>query len=78
MAKAEKESPVEGAGQVIAAVPEPAKPITFRDKDYKERVLLMSDWRELRVKGGQVVVMGDDSAAIAYLRRRPDFEQQQG
>lgn len=78
MAKAEKEAPAEGAGQVIAAAPEPVKPITFRDKDYKERVLLMSDWRELRVKEGQVVVMGDDSAAIAYLRERPDFEQQQG
>ncbi|WP_145181853.1 hypothetical protein [Pseudomonas sp. URMO17WK12:I11] len=78
MAKAEKESLAEGVGLEIATEPEPAKPITFRDKEYKERVLLMPNFRELRVTGARVVVMGDDSAAIAYLRKRPDFEQQQG
>ncbi|WP_152957273.1 hypothetical protein [Pseudomonas sp. MN1F] len=76
MAKAEKEVTAEVEGQVIVAAPEPAKPITFRDKEYTERVLLMPSFRELRVTGARVVVMGDDSAAIAYLRKRPDFEQQ--
>lgn len=76
MAKTEKESLAEGVEQAIAT--EPAKPITFRDKEYSERVLLMPNFRQLRVTGARVVVMGDDSAAIAYLRKRPDFEQQQG
>ncbi|MQG96224.1 hypothetical protein [Pseudomonas sp. MN1F] len=78
MAKAEKEAPAEGAGQEITAVPDPVQPVTFRDKDYKERVLLMPNFRELRVTRARVVVMGDDSEAIAFLRKRPDFEQQQG
>ena len=78
MAKAEKEAPAEGAGQQVNAVSDPVQPVTFRDKDYKERVLLMPNFRELRVTGARVVVMGDDSEAIAFLRKRPDFEQQQG
>ncbi|CAM3402959.1 hypothetical protein [Pseudomonas plecoglossicida] len=77
MAKAEKEASSEGAGQVIAAEPVPATPITFRDKDYSERILLLRDWRELRVKRARVTVQADDAVAIAYLRKRPDFEQLQ-
>lgn len=76
MAKVEKEALAEVVGQVIT--PEPTTPITFRDKVYTERILLMPDWRQLLVKGARVVVMGDDAAAITYLRKRPDFEQLQG
>lgn len=75
MAKAEKEVPAEGEGQVIAAEPVPAKPITFLDKEYSERILLLRDWRELRVKRARVTVQSDDVVAIAFLSKRPDFEQ---
>lgn len=78
MAKAEKEPLAEAVGQEVVAEPVPAKPITFRDKEYTERLLLMPDWRQLQVKRARVVVMGDDTAAIAFLRKRPDFEQLQG
>ena len=76
MAKAEKEPLAEIVGQEIATEPVPAKPITFRDKVYTERILFMPDWRHLQVKRAQVVVKEDDTAAIAFLRKRPDFEQQ--
>ncbi|MFJ4055975.1 hypothetical protein ACIPZC_21300 [Pseudomonas sp. NPDC089743] len=78
MAKVEKEALDEVVGQVVTPEPISTTPITFRDKVYTERILLMPDWRQLLVKGARVVVMGDDAAAITYLRKRPDFEQLQG
>lgn len=78
MAKAEKDASSEGAGQVIAEEPVPAKPITFRDKEYTSRMLLLPDWRELHVMGARVAVEGNDTAAITFLSKRPDFERLQG
>lgn len=78
MAKVEKGGLAGEVGQVVAPDPVPTTPITFRDKEYTERILLMPNWRQLLVKGARVVVMGDDAAAIAYLRKRADFEQLQG
>jgi hypothetical protein len=73
MAKSEKDDPV--TGPVPAAEPTPAQPATFRDKEYRSRMLVLPDWRVLLVEQFKVTVEGDDTTAIAFLRKRSDFEQ---
>lgn len=72
MAKSERDVPV--AEPVPAAEPTPAQAATFRDKEYRSRMLVLPDWRVLLVERFQVTVEGDDAVAIAFLRKRPDFE----
>ncbi|MCO7516421.1 hypothetical protein NJF44_15680 [Pseudomonas guariconensis] len=73
MAKPEKDTPADESMQVIEPVP--AKTITFRDKQYTSRSLILPDRRVLPVAQARVTVEGDDDVAIAFLRKRSDFEQ---
>ncbi|MCO7563917.1 hypothetical protein NJI34_05480 [Pseudomonas sp. S 311-6] len=74
MAKPEKDTP-ELAGPATVEKPEPLKPITFRDKEYTYRTLILPGNRPLSVERGLVTVDGDDAVALAFFRKRPDFEQ---
>lgn len=74
MAKPEKDTPQTAAPATVDK-PEPPKPITFRDKEYTRRMLILPDQRSLTVERGQVTVDGDDAVALAFFRKRPDFEQ---
>lgn len=73
MAKPEQGGP--DADQVVEPVP--AKPITFHDKQYISRTLLLPDRRQMNVERRQVTVEADDKVAIAFFRKRDDFEQLQ-
>lgn len=70
MAKPEQDAPE--AGQSVESVP--VKPITFYDKQYTSRTLILPDRRQLDVKGRKVEVEPDDKVALAFLRKRSDFE----
>lgn len=74
MAKPEKDTP-ELAAPLTVEKPEPPKSVTFRDKEYTYRTLILPGNRSLSVAQGQVTVDGDDAVAVAFLRKRPDFEQ---
>lgn len=67
MSKPEKEGPAE--------LPVPVKPITFRDLQYTSRTLILPDRRALAVTAKSITVEGNDSVAIAFFRKRSDFEQ---
>lgn len=74
MAKPEKDTP-ELDALVTVEKPEPPKAITFRDKEYTYRTLILPGNRLLAVERGLVTVDGDDAVALAFFRKRPDFEQ---
>lgn len=74
MAKPEKDTP-QAPVPDTAQKSEPPKSITFRDKEYTWRMLILPDKRSLTVERGQVTVEGDDALALAFFRKRPDFEQ---
>ena len=59
--------PADGATTALAAV-------TYRDKTYTSRVLILGK-RELKVAGGQLQVEEGDTEALAYLDARADFER---
>ncbi|EKT4457373.1 hypothetical protein QEM35_003531 [Pseudomonas putida] len=48
--------------------------VTYRDKTYTSRVLILGK-RELKVAGGQLQVEEGDAEALAYLDARADFER---
>lgn len=73
MAKPEQDAPA--AGQVVEPIP--AKPITFYDKQYTSRTLILPDRRQMNVERRQVTVDADDAVAVAFFRKRGDFEQLQ-
>ncbi|QNT38680.1 hypothetical protein [Pseudomonas asiatica] len=55
-----------------AATTAPAT-VTYRDKTYTSRVLIMGK-RELKVAGGQLQIEEGDTEALTYLDARADFE----
>lgn len=73
MAKPEQGAPE--AGQAVESVP--AKPITFYDKQYTSRTLILPDRRQVSVERRLVTVVADDTVAVAFFRKRSDFEQLQ-
>lgn len=73
MAKPEQGAPE--AGRVVESVP--AKPITFYDKQYTSRTLILPDRRQVSVERRLVTVEADDTVAVAFFRKRSDFEQLQ-
>ncbi|MBH3358784.1 hypothetical protein [Pseudomonas guariconensis] len=73
MAKPEQDTPE--AGQAVESVP--AKPITFYDKQYTSRTLILPDRRQVSVERRRVTVEADDMVAVAFFRKRSDFEQLQ-
>ncbi|MEG9622061.1 hypothetical protein [Pseudomonas guariconensis] len=73
MAKPEQDAPE--AGQVVESVP--VKPITFYDKQYASRTLILPDRRQVSVERRLVTVEADDTVAVAFFRKRSDFEQLQ-
>ena len=73
MAKPEQGAPE--AGQAVETVP--AKPITFYDKQYTSRTLILPDRRQVSVERRLVKVEADDTVAVAFFRKRSDFEQLQ-
>lgn len=73
MAKPEQDASDAG----LTVEPVPAKPITFYDKQYASRTLILPDRRQLDVKGRKVEVEPDDKVALTFLRKRSDFEQLQ-
>lgn len=73
MAKPEQDAPE--AGQAVESVPE--KPITFYDKQYTSRTLILPDRRQVSVERRRVTVEADDMVAVAFFRKRNDFEQLQ-
>ncbi|MEN5225532.1 hypothetical protein ABE561_12230 [Pseudomonas asiatica] len=48
--------------------------VTYRDKTYTSRVLILGQ-RELKVAGGQLQIEEGDTEALAYLDARADFER---
>jgi len=48
--------------------------VTYRDKTYTSRVLILGK-RELKVAGGQLQIEEGDAEALAYLDARADFER---
>ncbi|MEX5353653.1 hypothetical protein WCE02_20145 [Pseudomonas juntendi] len=72
MAKPEKDTPELDAPATVEK-PEP-KAIIFRDKEYTYRTLILPGNRPLSVERGLVTVDGDDAVALAFFRKRPDFE----
>ena len=73
MAKPEQDAPE--AGQAVESVP--VKPITFFDMNYISRPLFLPDRRQLNVERRLVTVEADDTVAVAFFRKRSDFEQLQ-
>lgn len=73
MAKPEQDTPE--AGQAVEPVP--AKSITFFDMNYISRPLFLPDRRQLNVERRLVTVEADDTVAVAFFRKRNDFEQLQ-
>lgn len=49
-------------------------PVTFRDKAFKSRVLIMPDGRDVPVENFTVTT--SDAAVIAHLEKHDDFERQ--
>lgn len=74
MAKSERDVPI--AEPVSATEPIPVQPTTFRDKEYRSRMLVLPDLRVLLVEQSQVTVEADDAVAIAFFRKRSDFAQE--
>ncbi|MDK1394837.1 hypothetical protein [Pseudomonas protegens] len=62
-----KKLPAEAAG---------ASPTVFRDTLYTSRVLILPDGRQLAVVQGQVSADAGDSAALEYLTKHPDLQQE--
>ncbi|MFP5426360.1 MAG: hypothetical protein ACLGJA_10955 [Gammaproteobacteria bacterium] len=60
-----------------AAEPVPVTPVTFLDKQYKARTLILPDRRVMSVQQMKVTVASDDAAAIDFFRKRSDFERVQ-
>jgi len=56
------------------AAPSALAVVTYRDKTYTSRVLILGK-RELKVAGGQLQVEEGDTEALAYLDARADFER---
>ncbi|MFG0827089.1 hypothetical protein ACF8R6_01650 [Pseudomonas sp. CJQ_7] len=56
------------------AAPGASATVTYRDKTYTSRVLILSK-RELKVAGGQLQIEEGDTEALAYLDARADFER---
>ena len=54
-----------------------AGPSVFRDTLYTSRVLILPDGRQLAVAQGQVSADAGDSAALEYLSKHPDLQQQE-
>ncbi|UVK80703.1 hypothetical protein LOY46_13985 [Pseudomonas sichuanensis] len=50
--------------------------VTFIDQAYDRRKLFLPNWAELVVVRGVVEVKSDDTLALDYLRKRPDFKEQ--
>lgn len=73
MAKPEQD--ILDAGQVDE--PAPAKQATFYDKQYTSRTLILPDRRQVSVERRLVTVEAGDEVAIAFFRKRSDFEQLQ-
>lgn len=73
MAKPEKDTPELDAPATVEK-PEPPKAFTFRDKEYTSRTLILPGNRPLSVERGLVKVDGDDAVALAFFRKRQDFE----
>jgi hypothetical protein len=51
--------------------------ITYTDRKFKSRVLIMPDGRALRISERRISVQGGDKGAIEYLDAHPDFERVQ-
>lgn len=51
-----------------------ATPITFRDKAFKSRVLILLDGRDVPVENFTVTI--SDPAVVSYLDEHVDFERQ--
>lgn len=73
MAKTENATPPDQQ----AAEPVPVTPVTFLDKQYKSRTLILPDRRVMSVQQMKVTVAGDDTLALDFFRKRSDFERAQ-
>lgn len=56
------------------AAPGASATVTYGDKNYTSRVLILGQ-RELKVAGGQLQIEEGDTEALTYLDARADFER---
>ncbi|WP_448196697.1 hypothetical protein [Pseudomonas putida] len=56
------------------AAPGASAAVTYRDKTYTSRVLILGE-RELKVAAGKLEIEEGDAEALAYLDARADFER---
>ncbi len=70
MAKPDQDAPE--VGQTVEPVP--AKPITFYDKQYTSRTLILPDRRLISVERRLVMIDAADTVAVSFFRKRSDFE----
>lgn len=56
------------------AAPSASAAVTYRDKTYTSRVLILGK-RELKVAGGKLQIEEGDTEALTYLDARADFER---
>jgi hypothetical protein len=78
MAKSQEEPVV--SDQPIATRSTPAAvaaEVTYRDKVYTSRTLILPKGRELAVVKGVVTVSTSDAGALQYLKENAEFEQLQ-
>ncbi|ROL86117.1 hypothetical protein [Pseudomonas chlororaphis] len=76
MAKPQEEPLVSAPSAPLSVAPVQAGgEITYRDKIYTSRTLILSAERTLLVAKGVVTVSASDAVALKYLKENAEFEQ---
>ncbi|AZD34873.1 hypothetical protein C4K22_2120 [Pseudomonas chlororaphis subsp. aurantiaca] len=76
MAKHQDEPLVtEQSGPISVAPAQVGGEITYRDKVYTSRTLILPDERQLLVAKATVTVSASDAVALKYLKENAEFEQ---
>lgn len=69
-----QEEPVELEQSIAPRITSASAEVTYRDKVYTSRTLIMPEGRTLAVARGRVTVTKADTQAVAFLDQLADFE----
>ncbi|AZD84943.1 hypothetical protein C4K14_2109 [Pseudomonas chlororaphis subsp. aureofaciens] len=76
MAKPQEEPLVTEQSALVSVAPvQIGGEITYRDKIYTSRTLILPDERQLLVAKATVTVNASDAVALKYLKENAEFEQ---
>ena len=60
--------------EAVSTEQTPVTVVTYRDKVFTSRTLILPDARTLAVAKGIATAQADDTVALEYLRAHPDLE----